>query len=144
MTRKNPSPVPDAQPAGSGASEGTDAPLISEVPDEQTFGERLKAGVAGEQVQRGVNDGLTPDMGDLEPTEADTELAEAAEEPMVTYHGQFGKREITKENWEQAGVQGMPTVEWLRHSGFKVPLDVFTPQALQVLRQDPDFKIPSL
>jgi hypothetical protein len=61
---------------------------------------------------------------------------------MVVYRGEFGRREITKEQWEQAGISGMPTVVWERASGFKVPVSVFTEQALQVLRQDQGFRVP--
>lgn len=71
----------------------------------------------------------------------DTELAQEAEESMVFYHGKFGKREITKEQWEAAGIPDQPTVLWERHTGFKVPQAAFGPKALQVLRQDPDFRI---
>lgn len=117
MVGKRTSPSTPSQPDGSEA----------EAANEPTFGEQLKASAAGEQAQPGVNDGTAPD-----------------EEPMVTYHGAFGKREITKEQWEQAGVVEMPTVAWERRTGFKVPVDAFTPRALQVLRQDADFRVPSV
>lgn len=104
----------EAQPAGSGATPGT---------GEQTFGERLKAGAEGEQVAPGVNDGTD-------------------KEPMVTYNGEFSRREISKEDWERAGVPDMPGVVWERATGHKIPKSVFTEQALQVLRQDPDIQVP--
>lgn len=108
-------PLPaETQPAGSGATPGT---------GEQTFGERLKAGAEGEQVAPGVNDGTD-------------------KEPMVTYHGEFSRREISKEDWERAGIADMPAVVWDRATGHKVPKSVFTDQALQVLRQDSGFQVP--
>ena len=123
----------DAQPAGTGAVPGTAAP-------EPTFGERLKADAAGEQVAPGVHDdGIAPELAH---TEGDTALAEEGGEPMVEYLGEFGMREITAEQWDSAGVQGMPTVRWERRTGHKVPRSVFTDQALQVLRQDGGFKVP--
>lgn len=73
--------------------------------------------------------------------DTDAELAEAAEAPMVVYRAE-GRREITAEQWAEAGCPGMPTVLWERRTDFKVPLDVFTPQALQVLRQDSGFLVP--
>lgn len=110
-------PLPtDAQPQGSGAVPGA---------AEKTFGERLKEGAAGQQVAPGVNDGT-----------------EQESEPMVTFHGAAGLREITTEQWQGAGVANMPTVKWERRTGFKVPKSAFTDQALQVLRQDQDFRVP--
>jgi len=124
-------PLPSVQPSGSGAVPGT-------ATTEPTLGETLKAGVAGEQISdTGSNE--PPELAD---TEDDAVLAEEAGEPMVVYQGEFGKREITAEQWQQAGVQGMPTVVWERSSGFKVPASAFTPQALQVLRQDQGFRVP--
>lgn len=136
-TRKNqdaPSLPADAQPTGSGAVPGTEGAA------EQSFGERLKAGAAGEQVPgtHGLPD--APELRDDPNT--DPELAEAAEEPMVEFQGEAGRREITAEQWAEAGVAGMPTVVWERRTGFKVPVSVFTPQALQVLRQDQGFRVP--
>lgn len=127
-------PLPaDVQPAGSGAVPGTEQAF------EPTFGERMKAGVEGEQIPTG-HDPVSPELADDPNT--DTELAEAAEEPMVVYQGEFGKREITAQQWQEAGVPGMPTVVWERRSNFKVPVSAFTPQALQVLRQDQGFRVP--
>lgn len=87
-----------------------------------------------------------PPLPDPQPelahTEDDTMLADEAGEPMVVYNGVFGRREITAEQWSAAGVQGMPTVVWERHTGFKVPRSAFTEQALQVLRQDQGFQVP--
>lgn len=126
-------PLPtEAQPAGSGAVPGTEAV-------QPTFGERLKANAAGERVAPGVNDdGIAPELAH---TEDDTKLAEEDGEPMVRYLGEFGMREITAEQWQSAGVQGMPTVRWERRTGHQVPRSVFTDQALQVLRQDGGFRI---
>lgn len=135
-TRKNQDapPLPaDTQPAGSGAVPGTEAA-------EPTFGETLKASAAGQQVQPGVNDGT--DLELVEVAEVDTELADAAEEPMVTYHGGSTRREISEADWRQAGIQDMPLVIWERRTGYKVPKSVFTDQALQVLRQDQGFRVP--
>lgn len=68
------------------------------------------------------------------------------EEPMVTYHGASTRREITQMEWRGAGVPDMPTVFWERRLGAtehsKVPVNAFTEQALQVLRQDQDFQVP--
>jgi hypothetical protein len=135
----------DSEPTGSGTVPGTEAAV-----EEQYTGPG--AALGGTQVQPGVNDGLelpekaAADAEELETTEADEELAATEEEtegpPVVTYHGGFGKREITKEQWEAAGVSGMPTTSWERRTGHRVPADVFSPQALQVLRQDPDFRVP--
>lgn len=94
------------------------------------------------------NEDAPPLPADAQPPEladdpnTDPELAEAAEEPMVVYTGEFGMREITAEQWAEAGVPDMPTVKWERHTGFKVRADVFSPQALQVLRQDSGFRVP--
>lgn len=109
-------------------------------PEEKTLGQQLKEGIAGEQVQPGANDGTEPELAENPAT--DTELADAAEESMVTYHGPFGLREITAQQWQAAGVADMPTVLWERRTGFKVPKNVFTEQALQVLRQDQGFRVP--
>jgi hypothetical protein len=70
------------------------------------------------------------------------EFSDRDEEPMVEYVGEFGKREISVEDWEKAGVKGMPLVAWDRRTGHKVPKSVFTEQALQVLRQDGGFRVP--
>jgi hypothetical protein len=130
-TQKDAPSLPaEAQPSGSGAVPGT---------AEQSFGEQLKAGAAGQQVSPVVDDETEPELAH---TEDDTALAEESEEAMVVYRGEFGRREITKEQWEQAGISGMPTVVWERASGFKVPVSVFTEQALQVLRQDQGFRVP--
>lgn len=122
--------------AGSGATPGTPEPSL---------GEQLKTQAAGTPVAPGVNDGTmpTPDEQELaeDPT-TDPELAEAAEEPMVVYNGVFGRREITVQQWKDAGVDNMPTVLWTREEGFRVPRSVFTEQALQVLRQDGGFQVP--
>jgi hypothetical protein len=126
--------LPGAQPTGSGAVPG------SEQAAEETFGERLKASAAGTQVAPGVNDGTAPEL--QEDPNTDAELAEAAEEPMVVYTGESSRREITAEQWAEAGVEGMPTVLWERQSGHKVPANVFSDQALQVLRQDGGFQVP--
>lgn len=128
-------PLPtEAQPSGSGAV------VVPEHEMSLTFGERLKADAAGEQVAPGVHDdGIAPELAH---TEDDTALAEEGGEPMVSYLGEFGMREITAEQWQSAGVQGMPTVRWERRSGHKVPRSVFTDQALQVLRQDGGFRVP--
>jgi hypothetical protein len=138
--KTDPAPATDApslpaevQPAGSGAVPGTEGAA------EQTFGERMKATVVGEQVPGSVGY-EPPELADDPDT--DTELAEAAEEPMVVFQGEAGRREITAEQWQEAGVPGMPTVVWERRTGFKVPVSAFTPQALQVLRQDQGFRVP--
>lgn len=128
-------PLPvEAQPVGSGAVPGTEGAA------EQTFGERMKATTEGEQVSPGVHDGTAPEL--VDDPNVDPELAEAAGEPMVVYQGEFGKREITAEQWAQAGVPGMPTIVWERRTGFRVPVSAFTAQALQVLRQDQGFRVP--
>lgn len=130
-TEQDAPPLPaEAQPAGSGAASGT---------AEQSFGERMKATVVGEQVP-GSFGYEPPEL--LDDPNTDTDLAEAAGEPMVVYQGEFGKREITAQQWSEAGVPDMPTVVWERRTGFKVPVSAFTPQALQVLRQDPGFQVP--
>lgn len=126
----------EAQPSGSGAVPGSTAP---------PFGEQLKTSAAGTQVQPGVNDGTVPepDAPELQDDpNTDPELAEAAEEPMVVYQGGYGRREITREQWAEAGVPNMPTIVWERRTGFKVPASVFTEQAMQVLRQDQGFRVP--
>jgi hypothetical protein len=128
-----PSLPPEAQPRGSGAVPGTEGAA------EQTFGERMKASAAGEQVQ--PNDSfMDPELA--EDPNTDSELAEEAGEPMVAYRGEFGRREITTEQWAEAGVPNMPTVVWDWRSSFRVPKSVFTEQALQVLRQDQGFQVP--
>ena len=105
---------PEAQPAGSGAVPGSQGAA------EQTFGERLKAQTAGEQMQPGVNDGRD----------------------VVRYTGDSTIREITTEDWERFGVQDMPTVRWERRTGHVVPRETFTEQALNVLRQQEGFDVP--
>lgn len=99
-------------------------------------------------VNRRRNEDAPPLPGDPQPPEladdanTDAELAEAAEEPMVVFQGEASRREITAAQWAEAGCPDMPTVLWERHTGFKVPVNVFTPQALQVLRQDQGFRVP--
>ena len=79
----------------------------------------------------------------LADTEADAELAAEADEPMVVFRGKASKREITAQEWKRlANIEDMPTITWERRTGFKVPANAFTSQALQVLRQDPDFVVP--
>lgn len=127
-------PLPaEVQPAGSGAVPGSEAA-------EPTFGEQLKAGAAGQQVAPGVHDGTDPELADDPNTDA--ELADAADEPMVLFQGEATRREITAEQWAAASVTGMPTVVWERRTGMQVPVSAFTPQALQVLRQDQGFRVP--
>lgn len=136
-TTKDAPTLPGAQPRGSGAVPGS--PQAAE----QTFGERLTTGAAGTQVDPGVNDGGEPAEPALaDDPNTDPELAEAADEPMVEYTGEFGRREIKASEWRQAGVEGMPDVVWERRTGHKVPASVFSPQALQVLRQDQGFRVP--
>jgi len=141
--KKNPPPAPDAQPTGSGV-----------VPGSQQGAEMLdQPGVraGGEQVQPGVNDGTPPEPLDkgqeeeLKSTEADKELAEEEadlDKNFVGFHGEFSKREITVDEWRAAGVQDQPGVTWNRANNRRVPKDAFTAQALNVLRQDPDFRVP--
>lgn len=132
-------PLPaEAQPAGSGAVPG------SAQGEEELYTGPGAYAVAGEKVQPGVNDGTQPVPSDAElgQTEADQALAEAAEEPMVTFHGEATVRTITSQEWANAGVANMPTVTWERRTGHKVSADVFDAKALQVLRQDPDFRVP--
>lgn len=111
--RKTPAPS-DTQPAGSGATPGTAEP-------EPTFGEELKQKAAGEQVPGSFG---------------------SEDEPMVTFHGAATRREISAAEWAGAGVADMPTVVWERRTGHKVSRSAFTDQALQVLRQDQDFRVP--
>lgn len=110
---ETPAPTPESQPAGSGAVPGSAS-------DEETFGEQLKANAAGEQVQPGVNDGPK----------------------MVRYTGDSTFREITADNWASFGVKDQPTVRWERRTGHAVPVDSFTTQALNVLKQQEGFEVP--
>lgn len=132
-------PLPeDVQPAGSGAVPGS-----AQGQEELYTGPGAYA-VAGTQVQPGVNDGTqaAPSDAELGQTEADNELADAADEPMVTFHGDATNRTITAQEWADNGVTNMPTVTWERRTGHKVPANVFDAKALQLLRQDPDFRVP--
>jgi hypothetical protein len=121
----------DAQPAGSGAVPGS-----AQGAEEVYTGPGAYAG--GEQVAPGINDGTKQDVAELKDQPGDNELEFS--EPMVYYIGEFGRREITVEDWRAANVQDMPMVVWDRNNKKAVPQKDFTDQALTVLRQDPSFR----
>lgn len=64
-----------------------------------------------------------------------------AEKKGVAYVGQASKREITKDEWQQAGVKDQATVTWSKRNGKVVPLDNFTEEALDILDNDAGFVI---
>jgi hypothetical protein len=138
MVKKQPSPTPGVQPTGSGAVPGTAA---------QSGEEYTGPGAAWhtEAAAPGVNDGTASeeamqkaDDAELKDQPGDNELE--AEEPMVFYIGEFGRREITVAEWQQANVKDMPQVVWDRQNKFAVPQADFSDRALAVLRQDPGFR----
>lgn len=77
---------------------------------------------------------------DLVETTEDDLIAEETGEPMVYYIGQFGRREISVQDWQRAHVADQPAVSWTRANNFAVPQSAFHDIALNVLRQDSDFR----
>lgn len=59
-------------------------------------------------------------------------------EPYVEWIGGAGYREVTKEQWEEAGIKDQDTVFWTRESP-RLPLSQLTDEARQRLAAEPDF-----
>lgn len=76
--------------------------------------------------------------------EASVDPSEASEpfEPYVEWVGAVGYREITSDQWEEAGVTEQGTVVWTRDNP-RVNMSELTESALQRLNGEPNFKFVS-
>ena len=64
-----------------------------------------------------------------------------AREPGVAYVGKAPVRIVRREEFEKAGVTEQDTATWTRNNGHFVKKSAFTEAALNVLLQDPAFKV---
>lgn len=67
--------------------------------------------------------------------------AENGPKNVVRYTGLVSERRISRDDWEQAGVQEQDGVVWTKDTGNVVPLDSFSEQALQTLAHTGEFQI---
>lgn len=71
-------------------------------------------------------------------------LAQEAEDgkiDIVRYLGIVGERRISKEDFEQAGVEDQDGVTWTRSTGNVLPISLFSEKALEVLTNTGEFQI---
>lgn len=84
-----------------------------------------------------------PDGGQLIPAQknAASEVASDQEEfrPYVEWVGSAGYREVTDQQWRDAGIEDQGTVTWTRESP-RVDLSELTDAARERLAAEPDFK----
>jgi hypothetical protein len=82
------------------------------------------------------------EAGGDSPDEAKAEtLAAEATEPAVVYTGKAPVRIVRREEFEKAGVTEQDTATWTRQNKHSVKKSAFTEAALNVLLQDPAFKV---
>jgi len=60
---------------------------------------------------------------------------------VVRYVGVVSERQISREDWEQAGVPDQEGVVWRKDQGNWVSLDRFSPEAIRVLQATGEFQI---
>lgn len=66
---------------------------------------------------------------------------EKEERKVVKYRGSSSIREITAEQWEQAGIKKQDTVIWNADNNWTVALDKLSEDALKVVGNEPGFEI---
>lgn len=54
----------------------------------------------------------------------------------IKYFGTADVRQITADEWAQAGVKDMPTVTWHAGNGYMVPREIFTDDAWPFIKAD--------
>lgn len=74
-------------------------------------------------------------------TETEAPATAAPESGTVKYTGSSGVREITKEQWKGAGVENQDTTVWDEGNEYTLPLNLFTADALEVLKRDKAIKV---
>lgn len=79
------------------------------------------------------------------PTKPMSTPPEAApsEPRVVKYTGFSGTREISIADWKSAGVEDQAKlIRWNEENNYEVPASDFSEAALEVLKRDPDMKLP--
>lgn len=76
-----------------------------------------------------------------EETPAVPEAPTAPGTRLVAYVGQASVREITSSQWAGAGVEGMGDTLWTIENRHLLPLEEFTPEALEILFKDGQFRV---
>lgn len=62
-------------------------------------------------------------------------------ENSVCYTGSYGAREITAQQFENAGCSDQPSMRWDESNGHAIPKSAFTEAALRLVQQTGEFKI---
>lgn len=79
--------------------------------------------------------------GDPVDEEKADRKAEEAKEPAVIYVGSAPVRIVSRADFEKAGVTDQDTATWNRRNGHSVKKSNFSDAALDVMLQDPTFKV---
>lgn len=96
----------------------------------------------GTQQGTGTRANNAPSTDDAAP-DAPEQKAESKSEAgasEVKYTGGAGVREITQAQWKGAGVEGQKTTVWDASNDYTLPTSDFSPEALEVLKRDPQIK----
>lgn len=96
------------------------------------------------EVNKDGDTDISSDPSAFQAVAPDTPPGDAPEDAKyVTYHGKATLRRLTVEQWRQGGIQDQGYVEWSDLNNFQVPVEDFTPEALEALRKDPSFSVPA-
>lgn len=73
--------------------------------------------------------------------ESAAQEAEDGQTNIVRYLGIVSERRISREDFEQAGVEDQDGVVWTKDTGNVLPIDLFSERALEVLTNTGEFQI---
>jgi hypothetical protein len=114
---------------------------------------RNTSGNIPSQTSRGGSDGPQSQPNPVDPADGTqgtqdvphamrtTEEPKKADKPGVYHKSVASIRQITEQDWLQAGISNQGTVIWDDVNGNFRKLEDFTPEALEVLRRDDSFRV---
>lgn len=95
----------------------------------------------GQNVAPGENVDVPVEIEDAPAEEQSTPDASDGEKKYVAYTGGASTREVTRREWEQAGITGQATVQWTVANRHLVPISELSEQAVDRLLSDGGFAV---
>ncbi len=81
------------------------------------------------------------DLSEQVPEPKNDEVAQPEKIQMIKYVGRGSEKLLTEADFHQAGIRDQKTVRWHNLNGYMIPVDAFSPQALELVLAQPTVTI---